>query len=78
MSLHPIPASLCESPPLHCTQAALRHPSSTRGSDRVMKDVQRDTLPFFEPEVVLYHADCLDGFGAGQPMPFATAAWRIE
>lgn len=27
-----------------------------------MKDVH--TLPFFEPEVVLYHADCPDGFGA--------------
>ncbi len=29
-----------------------------------MKDAQVDTLPFFEPEVVLYHADCPDGFGA--------------
>jgi oligoribonuclease NrnB/cAMP/cGMP phosphodiesterase (DHH superfamily) len=29
-----------------------------------MKDAQEDTLPFFEPEVVLYHADCPDGFGA--------------
>lgn len=29
-----------------------------------MKGTQRDTLPFFEPEVVLYHADCPDGFGA--------------
>ncbi len=27
-----------------------------------MKDVH--PLPFFEPEVVLYHADCSDGFGA--------------
>lgn len=27
-----------------------------------MKDVH--PLPFFEPEVVLYHADCPDGFGA--------------
>lgn len=27
-----------------------------------MKDVH--LLPFFEPEVVLYHADCPDGFGA--------------
>jgi hypothetical protein len=36
------------------------------------------TLPFFEPEVVLYHADCPDGFGAGQPMPFATVARQIE
>jgi uncharacterized protein len=29
-----------------------------------MKDSQENTLPFFEPEVVLYHADCPDGFGA--------------
>ncbi len=29
-----------------------------------MKETQEDTLPFFEPEVVLYHADCPDGFGA--------------
>ena len=29
-----------------------------------MKEAQTDTLPFFEPEVVLYHADCPDGFGA--------------
>ena len=41
-----------------------------------MKDVH--PLPFFEPEVVLYHADCPDGFGAGQPMPFATVARQIE
>jgi hypothetical protein len=27
-----------------------------------MKDIH--PLPFFEPEVVLYHADCPDGFGA--------------
>lgn len=35
-----------------------------------MKDAQEDTLPFFEPEVVLYHADCPDGFGA------AWAVWN--
>jgi hypothetical protein len=29
-----------------------------------MKDARVDTLPFFEPDVVLYHADCPDGFGA--------------
>jgi hypothetical protein len=76
MSLHPIPASLCESSLLHRTRAMLGHPSSTRRSDGVMKDGH--TLPFFEPEVVLYHADCPDGFGAGQPMPFATVARQIE
>lgn len=35
-----------------------------------MKGAQEDTLPFFEPEVVLYHADCPDGFGA------AWAVWN--
>lgn len=35
-----------------------------------MKDTQEDTLPFFQPEVVLYHADCPDGFGA------AWAVWN--
>jgi hypothetical protein len=29
-----------------------------------MKDAGGDTLPFFEPDVVLYHADCPDGLGA--------------
>ena len=32
--------------------------------DGVMQNASGDTLPFFEPEVVLYHADCPDGFGA--------------
>ena len=29
-----------------------------------MSQDQTETLPFFEPEVVLYHADCPDGLGA--------------
>ncbi len=29
-----------------------------------MNQDQSETLPFFDPEVVLYHADCPDGFGA--------------
>lgn len=54
----------------------LGHLSLNHRSDRMMKDVH--PLPFFEPEVVLYHADCPDGFGAGQPMPFVTVARQIE